>query len=112
MVEEFVVLLMDYYSEQFFDENYSFLQFMRRIIESNEFEEKIKVKINGFRFFFYDLRVDFGKIIKIFSNYESFLGNLELQIGGEINVLLFIYCVMFMFCGVILFYVVIFYIMF
>lgn len=51
---------------------------MRRIIGSNEFEEKIKVKINGFRFFFYDLRVDFGKIIKIFSNYESFLGNLEL----------------------------------
>lgn len=51
---------------------------MRRIIESNEFEEKIKVKIKGFRFFFYDLRVDFGKIIKIFSNYESFLGNLEL----------------------------------
>lgn len=112
MVEEPVAPLTDHHSEQFSDENHSSRQSMRRTIESNEPEEKTKVKINGSRLSPHDLRVDLGKTTKTFSNHESLLGNSELQIGGEINSLLFIHRVMSMPCGVISFYVATFHITF
>lgn len=91
ILEDAVGPLTEHHNEQFSDDNHGSRLSIRGNAERNDLEENTsRVKINGFRLSSHDIRVDLGELSKRSRICESLLENSKPQIGGKINIMLFL----------------------